>query len=95
MNRKASMDGVIKCRTDKLGRISIPVQYRRALHIEPEEDVNMIFNGKGMFVFKETKEDILNRECNNIMSEASECKDISLEEYATLKGILNKLVNFV
>ena len=92
MNKKISMDSVIKCKTDKLGRISMPVQYRRALGIEPEEEVNMVFTGKGMYVFKETKEDILHKECNNIMSEAVNCEDISKEEFARLQEILGKLV---
>lgn len=92
MKKKISMDSVIKCKTDKLGRISMPVQYRRALGIKPEEEVSMVFNGKGMYVFKETKEDILHKECNNIMSEAVNCEDISKEEFASLQGILEKLV---
>ena len=92
MNKKISMDSVIKCKTDKLGRISIPAQYRRALGIKPEEEVNMVFNGKGMFVYKETKEEILNRECHNIICEAVGRKDISMEEFTMLKGILDKLV---
>ena len=92
MNKKISMDSVIKCKTDKLGRISIPAQYRRALGIKPEEEVSMVFNGKGMFVFKETKEEILNRECNNIMNEALKSEDISMKEYTMLQVIFKKLV---
>ena len=92
MNKKISMDSVIKCKTDKLGRISIPAQYRRALGIKPEEEVSMVFNGKGMFVFKETKEELLNRECNNIMNEALKSDDISMKEYTMLQVIFKKLV---
>ena len=92
MNKKISMDSVIKCKTDKLGRISIPAQYRRALGIKPEEEVSMVFNGKGMFVFKETKEEILSRECNNIMNEALKSEDISMKEYTMLQVIFKKLV---
>ena len=92
MNRKIYMNNVVKCKTDKLGRLSIPVQYRRALNIQPEEEVSMIFDGKGMFVFKETKEEILNRECNNIMNEALKSDDISMKEYTMLQVIFNKLV---
>ena len=92
MNRKIPMDGIIKCKMDKLGRLSIPVQYRRALNIEPEEDVNMIFTGEGMFVFKETREDILNRECYDIIEEAVSCEDISNEEFVNLQEILVKLL---
>ena len=92
MNKKIPMDSVVKCKTDKLGRLSIPVQYRRALNIKPEEEVSMVFNGKGMFVFKETKEQILNRECNNIMNEALKSDDISMKEYTMLQVIIKKLV---
>ena len=92
MNKKIPMDSVVKCKTDKLGRVSIPVQYRRALNIKPEEEVSMVFNGKGMFVFKETKKDILNRECNNIMNEALKSDDISMKEYTMLQVIFKKLV---
>lgn len=92
MNKKIPMDSVVKCKTDKLGRLSIPVQYRRALNIKPEEEVSMVFNGKGMFVFKETKEQILNRECNNIMNEALKSDDISMKEYTMLQVIFKKLV---
>ena len=92
MNKKIPMDSVVKCKTDKLGRLSIPVQYRRALNIKPEEEVSMVFNGKGMFVFKETKEQILNRECNNIMNEALKSDDIYMKEYTMLQVIFKKLV---
>ena len=92
MNKKIPMDSVVKCKTDKLGRLSIPVQYRRALNIKPEEEVSMVFNGKGMFVFKKTKEQILNRECNNIMNEALKSDDISMKEYTMLQVIFKKLV---
>ena len=92
MNKKIPMDSVVKCKTDKLGRLLIPVQYRRALNIKPEEEVSMVFNGKGMFVFKETKEQILNRECNNIMNEALKSDDISMKEYTMLQVIFKKLV---
>ena len=92
MNKKLPMDSVIKCKTDKLGRLSIPAQYRRALGIKPEEEVSMVFNGKGMFVFKETKEEILSRECNNIMNEALKCEDISMKEYTMLQVVFKKLV---
>lgn len=92
MNKKLPMDSVIKCKTDKLGRLSIPAQYRRALGIKPEEEVSMVFNGKGMFVFKETKEEILSRECNNIMNEALKSEDISMKEYTMLQVIFKKLV---
>ena len=92
MNKKLPMDSVIKCKTDKLGRLSIPAQYRRALGIKPEEEVSMVFNGKGMFVYKETKEEILSRECNNIMNEALKSEDISMKEYTMLQVIFKKLV---
>lgn len=92
MNKKIPMDSVIKCKTDKLGRLSLPMQYRRVLGIKPEEEVSMVFDGKGMYVFKETKDEILEKKCNEIMSEALECDDISMKEYTMLQVILKKLV---
>ena len=92
MNKRIPMSGVIKCRTDKLGRISLPIQFRRALNIDPEEEVNMVFTGKGMLVFKETEEEILERKCNDIMSASYECKDMNVEEREKLGELLMKLI---
>lgn len=92
MNKKISMDSVIKCKTDKLGRICMPAQFRRALGIEKEEEVNMVFTGKGILIFKETEEEILERKCNHIMSAAYNCKDMNVEEKEKLSELLVKLM---
>jgi bifunctional DNA-binding transcriptional regulator/antitoxin component of YhaV-PrlF toxin-antitoxin module len=92
MNRKIPKNGIIKCKTDKLGRISIPAQYRRELGIEPQEEVSMVFDGNGMYVFKETEEEILERKCNEILSAAFGCKDMNFEEREKLGELLVKLI---
>jgi bifunctional DNA-binding transcriptional regulator/antitoxin component of YhaV-PrlF toxin-antitoxin module len=92
MNRKIPKNGIIKCKTDKLGRISIPAQYRRELGIEPQEEVSMVFDGNGMYVFKETEEEILERKCNEILSAAFTCKDMNVEEREKLGELLVKLI---
>jgi DNA-binding transcriptional regulator/RsmH inhibitor MraZ len=92
MNRKIPKNGIIKCRTDKLGRVSIPAQFRRALDIKPEEEVSMMFDGKCMYVFKETEAEILERKCNDIMNASYECKDMNVEEREQLGELLIKLI---
>ena len=92
MNKKISMDSVIKCKTDKLGRICMPAQFRRALSIEPEEEVSMTFTGKGMLIFKETEEEILERKCNDIMCASYDCKDMDVEDREKLGELLMKLI---
>jgi bifunctional DNA-binding transcriptional regulator/antitoxin component of YhaV-PrlF toxin-antitoxin module len=92
MNRKIPKGGIIKCRTDKLGRISMPAQFRRALGIKPEEEVSMMFDGKCMYVFKETEEEILERKCNDIMSASFGCEDMNGEDREQLGELLMKLI---
>lgn len=92
MNRKIPKGGIIKCRTDKLGRISMPAPYRRKLGIEPQEEVSMVFTGEGMYVFKETEEEILERKCNDIMSASYDCKDMNGEDREKLGELLMKLI---
>jgi bifunctional DNA-binding transcriptional regulator/antitoxin component of YhaV-PrlF toxin-antitoxin module len=92
MNREIPKNGIIKCKTDKLGRLSIPAPYRRKLGIEPQEEVSMVFDGKGMYVFKETEEEILERKCNEVMSAAFTCKDMNVEEREKLGELLVKLI---
>ena len=92
MNKKIPMDSVIKCKTDKLGRISMPAPYRRKLGIEPQEEVSMVFTGEGMYVFKETEEEILERKCNDIMSAAFNCEDMNVEDREKLGELLVKLM---
>jgi DNA-binding transcriptional regulator/RsmH inhibitor MraZ len=92
MNRKIPKNGIIKCRTDKMGRVSLPAQFRRALDIKPEEEVSMMFDGKYMYVFKETEEEILERKCNDIMSAAFNCEDMNGEEREQLGELLMKVM---
>jgi bifunctional DNA-binding transcriptional regulator/antitoxin component of YhaV-PrlF toxin-antitoxin module len=92
MNRKIPKNGIIKCKTDKLGRLSIPAPYRRELGIEPQEEVSMVFTGEGMYVFKETEEEILERKCNEVMSAAFTCKDMNVEDRERLGELLVKLI---
>jgi bifunctional DNA-binding transcriptional regulator/antitoxin component of YhaV-PrlF toxin-antitoxin module len=92
MNRKIPKGGIIKCRTDKMGRISMPAQFRRALDIKPEEEVSMMFDGKYMYVFKETEGEIIGRKCNDIMSAAFNCEDMNGEEREKLGELLMKLI---
>jgi bifunctional DNA-binding transcriptional regulator/antitoxin component of YhaV-PrlF toxin-antitoxin module len=92
MNRKIPKSGIIKCKTDKLGRVSIPAPYRRKLGIEPQEEVSMVFDGKCVYVFKETENEILERKCNEIMSAAYDCKDMKSKEREKLGELLVKLV---
>lgn len=92
MNRKIPKNGIIKCKTDKLGRVSIPAQFRRALGIKPEEEVSMMFDGKCMYVFKETESEIIERKCNDIMSAAFNCEDMNGEEREKLGELLMKLI---
>ena len=52
MSRKIPKNGIIKCKTDKLGRLLIPAPYRRKLGIEPKEELSMVLTDEGMYVFK-------------------------------------------
>ena len=92
MNRKIPKNGIIKCKTDMLGRLSIPAPYRRELGIESQEEVSMVFDGKGMYVFKETEKEILERKCNEVMSAAFTCKDMNVEDREKLGELLVKLI---
>jgi DNA-binding transcriptional regulator/RsmH inhibitor MraZ len=92
MNRKIPKGGIIKCKTDKLGRISLPAQFRRALGIQTEEEISMMFDGKYMYVFKETEEEILERKCNDIMSAAFNCEDMNDGDRVKLGELLMKVM---
>lgn len=93
MNRKISMDNsIIGCKTDKLGRLTLPSQYRRALGIKSEEEVSMMFTGDCMLIFKETEDEILERKCNDIMQASYSCKDMSVSERTKLGELLMKLI---
>ena len=93
MNRKISMDNsIIGCKTDKLGRLTLPSQYRRALGIKSEEEVSMMFTGDCMLIFKESEDEILERKCNDIMRAAFDCENMSETERVQLSELLMKLI---
>lgn len=82
----------IKCPVDSLGRIVLPVQYRRALGIEVKEEVNMIFKNNGMFVYKEDASEVLKRKIDDIVNIANECTVLNGNEREELEKILSKLM---
>ena len=82
----------IKCKVDNLGRIVLPIQYRKALGIEAHDYVDMEFKNNGMFVFKATEMDVLRSKMDDVMIAACDCPDISADEAETLVSILSKLV---
>ena len=82
----------IKCKVDDLGRITLPIQYRRALGIESHDYVDMQFKDNGMFVFKATEMDVLKSKLEDVMLAIGDCKEIDPEETATVVDILSKLV---
>lgn len=82
----------IKCKVDDLGRITLPIQYRRALGIEAHDYVDMKFKDNGMFVFKQNEKDVLKSKVDDVMLAVGECSKISVDETETLLGILSKLV---
>ena len=82
----------IKCKVDNLGRITLPIQYRRALGIEPHNRVNIEFKDNGIFVYKQTEKDVLKSKLGDVVLAVSECKEIDAGEVATVVNILSKLV---
>ena len=86
------MQKSIKCKVDDLGRIVLPIQYRRALGILPKDKVDMEFKENGIFVYKQTEKDVLKSKLGDVVLAVSECKDIDPGEVATVVNILSKLV---
>ena len=86
------MQKSIKCKVDDLGRIVLPIQYRRALGILPKDKVDMEFKDNGIFVYKQTEKDVLKRKLGDVVLAVSECKEIDPGEVATVVSILSKLV---
>lgn len=82
----------IKCKVDDLGRITLPIQYRRALGIETHDKVDMEFRDNGMFVFKQNEKDVLKSKLDDVMLAVNDCKEIDAGETATVVKILSKLV---
>lgn len=86
------MSKSIKCKVDDLGRITLPIQYRRTLNIHPKDRVDIEFRDNGIFVFKQTEKDVLQSKLDDVMIAVSECKEIDAGEVATVVSILSKLV---
>ena len=82
----------IKCKVDNLGRIVLPIQYRKALGIDAHDYVDMEFKDNGMFVFKQNEKDVLKNKLDDVMLAIGDCKEIDPEETATVIDILSKLV---
>ena len=48
------MKEFIKRKVDDLGRITLPIEFRRTLGIEVHDKVNMQFKDNGIYVYKQT-----------------------------------------
>lgn len=87
------MDNIsIKCKVDSLGRVTLPIQYRRALNIDVREEVDLLLTSNGLFIFKENKGDVLKKKINDIIEVASDCAVLNGNEREELNKILSKLV---
>ena len=82
----------IKCKVDSLGRVTLPIQYRRALNIEVRDDVNIEFKDNGLYLYKEDNTDVLKQKINDIIEVASDCTVLNGNEREELNKILSKLV---
>lgn len=82
----------IKCGVDSLGRVTLPVQYRRALNIEVKDDVSVEFKDNGLFIYKEDETTIRRRKINDIVEMANDCKVLNGKERESLSKILSKLL---
>jgi bifunctional DNA-binding transcriptional regulator/antitoxin component of YhaV-PrlF toxin-antitoxin module len=82
----------IKCKVDSLGRVTLPIQYRRALNIDVRDDVNIEFKENGLFIYKEDDADVLKKKINDIIEVASDCAVLNGNEREELNKILSKLV---
>ena len=85
-------DITIKCNVDGVGRVTIPHQYRKALHIEEFSCISMSLMNNGLFIYKENEEDILKRKINDIIDIAKDCAVLNGNEREELNKILSKLV---
>lgn len=81
----------IKCGVDSLGRVTLPIQYRRALNIDVKDEVNVVFKENGLFIFKEDESTIKQRKIDAIVSMANECSILNGKEREQLDKILAKL----
>lgn len=86
------MEKSIKRKLDNLGRVTIPIEYRRTLNINVKEDVNIEFKDNGLFIYKEDNTDVLKQKINDIIEVASDCTVLNGNEREELNKILSKLV---
>lgn len=86
------MKEFIRRKVDDLGRITLPIEFRRTLGIEVRDEVDIEFRDNGLFVFKQTEQDLLKSKLDDVMLAVSECKEIDAGEVATVVNILSKLV---
>lgn len=86
------MKEFIKRKVDDLGRITLPIEFRRTLGIEVQDKVNVQFKDNGIYVFKQTEQDILKKKLEDVIFAVNDCKDINAGEVATVVKILSKLV---
>jgi AbrB family looped-hinge helix DNA binding protein len=86
------MKEFIRRKVDDLGRITLPIEFRRTLGIEVQDKVNVQFKDNGIYVFKQTEEDILKNKLEDVILAVNDCKDIDAGEVATVVKILSKLV---
>lgn len=86
------MKEFIRRKVDNLGRISLPIEFRRTLGIEVHDKVDIEFRDNGLFVFKQTEQDVLKSKLDDVILAANDCKEIEPDEVATLVTILSKLV---
>lgn len=82
----------IKCGVDSLGRVTLPIQYRRALNIDVKDEVNVVFKNNGLFIYKEDMNTIKKRKIDEIVNMANDCSDLSAKERDQLDRILGKLM---
>jgi bifunctional DNA-binding transcriptional regulator/antitoxin component of YhaV-PrlF toxin-antitoxin module len=82
----------IDCKVDKLGRVTIPFQYRKALNINVCDDMKIKFKDNGLYLYKEDDSDALKKKINDIIEVASDCAVLNGNEREELNKILSKLV---
>lgn len=86
------MNEFIRRKVDDLGRITLPIEFRRTLGIEVQDNVNLQFKDNGIYVYKQTEKDVLQSKLEDVILAVNDCKDIDAGEVATVVSILSKLV---
>ena len=85
-----NLNNSIPIKFDSLGRLTIPIQYRRALGMEVHETVQISITDNKLVVFKSPKKDF-KKKINDIKEKANNNESITSEEYTQLCTILDKL----